>query len=233
MTPALQLLDVTLRYPRQQTPALDSITLQVAAGEILALVGPSGSGKSSLLRLLAGLERPTSGCIHLGANCIADPSTCLPPEKRAIGLVSQAGDLFPHLTVEKNIAYGLHRWSRAERKARVQELLSAIELPDFGKRYPTELSGGEAQRVALARALAPKPEVLLLDEPFSSLDPELRERVRELTTQVLRQSNTTTLFVTHHHEDAHQTGDRIAQLKEGQLEIGNPSQHDENQPGEV
>lgn len=217
MPTALQLIDLTLRYPRQSTLALDGINLEVPEGEVLALVGPSGSGKSSLLRLLAGLERPTSGCIHLGENCIADPSTCLPPEKRPIGLVSQAGDLFPHLTVEKNIAYGLHQWSRSERRERVQDLLTAIELPDFAKRYPAELSGGEAQRIALARALAPRPKVLLLDEPFSSLDPDLRERLRQLTTTILRRNQTTAIFVTHHHEDAQATGDRLLELEGGRF----------------
>ncbi len=217
MLTALQILNLSLRYRAQQKPALDSVSLDVFEGEILALVGPSGSGKSSLLRLVAGLERPTSGCIHLGKDCIADPAKCLPPEKRPIGLVSQSGDLFPHLTVAKNIAYGLHCWSKKDRKLRVAELLETVELPHLGERYPNELSGGEAQRVALARALAPSPKVLLLDEPFSSLDPSLRERLRSLTAKLLKENQTTALFVTHHHEDAVKTGDRLVSLTNGRL----------------
>ena len=217
MAAPLQLVDLSLRYRSQKRAALSEVNLEIAPGEIISLIGPSGSGKSSLLRLVAGLTRPTGGRIQLGDECLSDPSHCLPPERRPIGLVSQRGDLFPHLTVAQNIGYGLHRLSRARRRERVAELLEAIELPDFGKRYPAELSGGEGQRVALARALAPKPEVLLLDEPFSSADPELRERLRRLTLALLRESGTTAIFVSHHLDDAHATGDRVACLKEGKL----------------
>jgi iron(III) transport system ATP-binding protein len=222
MGQSLQLSGLSLRYHRQSPLVLQPLDLQIAAGEILALVGPSGSGKSSLLRLIAGLERPTEGCIHVEGNCISNSKKCLPPERRNVGLVSQAGDLFPHLNVAKNIAYGLHRWKRRARKERVENLLAAIEMPKMAKRYPSELSGGEAQRVALARALAPRPGVLLLDEPFSSLDTGLRERLRVLTTQMLRKNETTAIFVTHHEEDASTTGDRLIRLEEGR--ICSPSQ---------
>ena len=136
-----------------------------------------------------------------------------PPEKRSLGFVSQGGGLFPHLTVAKNIAYGLRR-NNKNRRAQVNELLEATGLPQMGKRYPSELSGGEAQRVALARSLAPAPNLLLLDEPFSSLDRELRERLRDLTIQLLQDTGTTTLFVTHHEEDALASGDRIIRMGE-------------------
>lgn len=196
---------------------LSGFDLAIGAGEVLSLVGPSGSGKSSLLRLIAGLERPTTGCIHLDGDCISTSRRCLAPERRHIGFVSQGGDLFPHLTIAKNIAYGLFRSKRSAKKARVEELLEAIELPEIASRFPNELSGGEAQRVALARALAPNPGVLLLDEPFSSLDAELRERLRQLTLRMLRQANTTAIFVTHHEDDAISTGDRMVRLARGKL----------------
>ena len=217
MPATLQLIELSLSYPAQNHAAVHGINLEIQPGEILSVIGPSGSGKSSLLRLIAGLSRPSSGRIVLGETCLADAEHCLPPERRPIGLVSQSGDLFPHLTVSKNIGYGLHRLPRDERRRRIAELLAAIELPDLGKRYPAELSGGECQRVALARALAPKPEVLLLDEPFSSADPELRERLRTLTLALLRESGTTALFVSHHHEDAHTAGDRVARLEKGRI----------------
>ena len=217
MGATLQIKDLSLRYPTQKEFALRPLNLSVADGEILSLIGPSGSGKTSLLHLIAGLSRPTEGCIHINAQCIADTATCLPPELRPIGLVSQGGDLFPHLTVAKNIAYGLTKWPRNKRKKRVTELLEAIELPAYRNRYPAELSGGEAQRVALARSLAPRPEILLLDEPFSSLDRALRERLRALTRTLLKDSGTTAIFVTHHTDDARHMGDRTVSLLERQI----------------
>ena len=212
MAHRLSLQNLSLRYPGSEQDALAPLTLDVERSEILALTGPSGSGKSSLLRLLAGLERPTTGSIHVGQSLVADPSHHLPPEKRQIGLASQGGDLFPHLTVADNIAYGLFRSKRSERKERVKALLDLVSLSHLSKRYPAELSGGEAQRIALARALAPKPKVLLLDEPFSSLDAELRENLRDSTLAILRQEGTTTIFVTHHREDAEHSCDRVVSL---------------------
>lgn len=218
MGATLKIKDLSLHYPNQEEPALHSFSLTIPAGEILSVVGPSGSGKSSLLRLLSGLARPTAGSIYLDSKCLSEPNNCLPPESRPIGLVSQAGDLFPHLNLAKNIAYGLHKWDKKERQQRVTELLTAIELSGYEKRFPAEISGGEAQRVALARALAPKPQVLLLDEPFSSLDRNLRGRLRTLTKALLKINKTTAIFVTHHDEDALRTGDRVVRLKEGRID---------------
>ena len=212
MGESIQIKDLTFRYRKKGKLVLDHFNMEVTANEILSLVGPSGCGKSSLLRLIAGLERPVGGEIRVNGNLFSDATTCLAPERRKVGMVSQSGDLFPHLTVCKNIAYGIHRQNRAARRQRVQELLQAIELPDISHRYPSELSGGEAQRVALARALAPAPGILLLDEPFSSLDSELRERLRLMTATLLRDRKTTAIFVTHHREDALATGDRIVRL---------------------
>ncbi len=217
MSHHLTLQNISHRYTRRSQPTLDNLSLTLEPFEILSLVGPSGCGKSTLLKLIAGLERPTSGSIQLDDKCLTGPCRFLPPEKRKIGLVSQAGDLFPHLTVEKNIAYGLHKWRRVSRKDRITELLETIELPTLAKRYPSELSGGEAQRVALARALAPRPKILLLDEPFSNLDDGLRIRLRDFTFDLLRKSNTSALFVSHHEDDADAVGDRIISLQEGRL----------------
>ncbi len=217
MSHHLTLQNISHRYTRRSQPTLDNLSLTLEPFEILSLVGPSGCGKSTLLKLIAGLERPTSGSIQLDDKCLTGPCRFLPPEKRKIGLVSQAGDLFPHLTVEKNIAYGLHKWRRVSRKDRITELLETIELPTLAKRYPSELSGGEAQRVALARALAPRPKILLLDEPFSNLDDGLRIRLRDFTFDLLSKSKTSALFVSHHQDDANAVGDRIISLQEGRI----------------
>ena len=217
MSHHLTLQNISHRYTRRSPLSLDNLNLTLEPFEILSLVGPSGCGKSTLLKLIAGLERPTSGSIQLDDKYLTGPRLFLPPEKRHIGLVSQAGDLFPHLTVEKNIAYGLHKWRRGLRKDRITELLETIELPTLAKRYPSELSGGEAQRVALARALAPRPKILLLDEPFSNLDDGLRIRLRDFTFDLLRKSKTSALFVSHHQDDAHAVGDRIISLQKGRI----------------
>lgn len=213
MGQSIEIKGLGFSYRRKADAVLADFDLAIDAGERLSLVGPSGSGKSSLLRLIAGLERPTTGCIHLDGECISTTRKCLTPERRNIGLVSQGGDLFPHLTVGKNIAYGLFRWNRTKKKARVRELLEAIELPELEGRFPGELSGGEAQRVALARALAPNPGVLLLDEPFSSLDSQLRERLLQLTLSMLQNAGTTAIFVTHHEDDTASISSRVVRLR--------------------
>jgi len=217
MSHRLILENITHRYSRWSSPVLRDLNLTLEPREILSLVGPSGCGKSTLLKLIVGLERPKSGTVSLDETCLTGPRRFLAPEKRKIGLVSQSGDLFPHLNVAKNIAYGLHEWKRSERKERVAELLETIELPKLAKRYPAELSGGEAQRVALARALAPRPKILLLDEPFSSLDPDLRIRLRDFTAKLLRENEVSALFVSHQQEDADKFGDRTVTIEDGQL----------------
>ncbi len=216
-------------YPRNPDPALDGISLTVPNGEVLSLLGKSGSGKSTLLRLVAGLERPSRGTISIDGADIAGPHNFTRPEKRNIGLVPQGCDLFPHLTVARNIAYGLRKWSRERQRERVTELLEQIDLPDYARRLPAELSGGEVQRIALARALAPKPQLLLLDEPFSNLDIELRETLRILTADLLRSQGTTAIFVTHHSDDAFSISDRIAVMARGRiLQVASPREIWEN-----
>lgn len=200
-----------------EVQALRQVSLQIAAGEIVVLLGPSGCGKTTLLRLLAGFERPDQGQISIGGQLVADPDVSLAPEKRNIGMVFQQHALFPHLSVEQNIAFGL-RGSSQERLERVEELLQLIELVGYGKRMPHQLSGGQQQRVALARALAPRPSLLLLDEPFSSLDAELRVSMRDQLRDILKQVGTTALFVTHDREEAFSLGDRIAVMRAGVIE---------------
>ncbi|MDA7683318.1 ABC transporter ATP-binding protein [Akkermansiaceae bacterium] len=214
---SLAVENLSVSYPNSKEPALQKVTLNVAASSILSIVGASGSGKSTLLRALCGLESPASGTIKLGGQVLCSSAKFVRPDRRKIGLVSQSGDLFPHLNVFQNLGYGLTNWRRADRKTRCKELLEAIGLPNFEKRFPHELSGGEKQRIALARALAPRPPLLLLDEPFSNLDSNLRQSLRRLTADILRKEKTTTIFVTHHPEDALSTGDSIAVMDSGTI----------------
>jgi iron(III) transport system ATP-binding protein len=183
---------------------------------VVTLLGPSGCGKTTALRLIAGFDNPDSGLVTIGGQCVFQPGCNLPPEKRRIGMVFQEGALFPHLTVEQNVGYGLPR--RDGRKERVQQVLAMVSLEHLGHRMPHELSGGQQQRVALARALAPQPEVLLLDEPFSNLDPGLRERVRRDVLEILRTNGVTAIFVTHDQEEALFVGDEIAVMRNGRIE---------------
>ena len=206
---------VSLRFDR--ILAVDDVTLDVHAGEIVALLGPSGSGKSSLLRLVAGIERPTSGRIRIDGVDAAAPGVFLEPEHRRVGMVFQDYALFPHLTVAANVAFGLAGRDRAEIARTVDDLLERVGLSRYAASYPHVLSGGERQRVALARALAPAPRVLLMDEPFSSLDRQLRDRVRRETLELLRDLQTTTIVVTHDPSEAIAIADRIALLRRGRL----------------
>lgn len=201
--------------------ALSGLDLEVREGEILTILGPSGCGKTTALRLIAGFEIPDKGNIEVGGHLVSGQGTYIPPERRNIGMVFQDYALFPHLTVEKNVAFGLPRGQRWE--GRMRMILSMTGLTQLRSRMPHQLSGGEQQRVALARALAPDPTILLLDEPFSNLDSQLRVRVREEVREILKFSKTTALFVTHDQEEALYIGDRVAVLNNGRLEqVGNP-----------
>jgi iron(III) transport system ATP-binding protein len=197
--------------------AVDGMSLAIPPGQFVALLGPSGCGKSTTLRLLAGLERPDAGAIWLAGRCVAGPQTWLPPEARRVGLVFQDYALFPHLNVGDNVAFALTRQSRAQRRQRVAELLDLVGLAGLAPRYPHELSGGQQQRVALARALAPRPAVVLLDEPFSNLDTALRTSTREEVRAILRAAGTTALLVTHDQEEALSLADTVAVMFAGRL----------------
>ncbi|HXB65749.1 MAG TPA: ABC transporter ATP-binding protein [Solirubrobacteraceae bacterium] len=203
-------------------PVLSGLNLQVPAGSFTAILGPSGSGKTTLLRLLAGFERPDRGSIAIGQRTVDGEGIHVHPERRRVGYVPQEGSLFPHLTVAANIGFGLPRKAR---RGRVGGLLELVGLADLGQRYPHQLSGGEQQRVALARALAVDPEIVLLDEPFASLDAHLRARVREEVQQILRRSQTTTLLVTHDQDEALSLADQVAVLRDGAIVQHAPPQH--------
>ncbi len=214
--PVLEMRGVSKSYG--SAPAACDLDLDAAPGELLTVIGPSGCGKSTMLRLVAGLERPEAGGITIEGEPVAGPRCWVAPERRRVGLVFQDHALFPHLDVTGNIAFGLDRLDRAARRQRVEEVLELARLGSLRRRYPHELSGGEQQRVALARALAPRPALVLLDEPFSSLDETLRAQVRSDTLAVLRETATTALLVTHDQTEALAVGDRVAVMHEGRIE---------------
>jgi len=198
-------------------PTLHGVSLVAEPGEVLCLLGPSGSGKTTLLRIAAGIEPQTSGRVLLNNREIAGPNVFLPPEQRSIGLVFQDFALFPHMTILENVRFGLTALSRSEGRAEALAALSRVGLDAYAETYPHALSGGQQQRVALARALAPRPAVLLMDEPFSGLDSRLKDTVRAETLAILRQSRATAIIVTHDAEEAMRLADRIALLRDGLL----------------
>lgn len=205
--------------------AVDGIDLRVGPGELVCLLGPSGCGKTTVLRVAAGLEELQRGRVLIAGREMARPGLSVPPEARGVGLVFQDYALFPHLTVAENVAFGLIRERQPARRAVALKALARIGMGDHAERYPHTLSGGEQQRVALARALAPQPELLLLDEPFSGLDIRLRDRVRDETLRVLRAAEISTLIVTHDPEEAMYMADRIAVMRAGQiLQEGPPAE---------
>ena len=211
---------VTKRFG--DVPAVDGASLCVDRGEVVALLGPSGCGKTTLLRLIAGFERPDGGTVTIDGRLVVASGTWVAPEARRIGMVFQDYALFPHLTVSANVGFGL---PRRERPRRVPELLDIVGLGALGHRYPHELSGGQQQRVALARALAPAPELVLLDEPWSNVDPFLRETLRAEVVEIIRPLCVTVLLVTHDREEAFSLADRIALMRDGKVvQEGTPEQ---------
>ena len=218
----LSLESVSVRYARSGAAraAVDGVTLGLKAGQIGVLIGPSGCGKTSLLRAVAGLEPMAQGRVVLDGQALSDPARGLhlAAEKRAIGMVFQDYALFPHLSIADNVGFGIAGLPRAERQARVQQMLDLVGLGHAASRAPHQLSGGQQQRVALARALAPKPRLLLLDEPFSSLDVDLRERLAQEVRVILKESGTTALLVTHDQLEAFAVGDVIGVINKGHLE---------------
>jgi iron(III) transport system ATP-binding protein len=200
--------NLTFSFSKKNPPVVNDFSFTVEEGEIVGILGSSGSGKSTLLRLIAGLEAPTGGRIKIANQLVVSEKTFVQPENRGVGMVFQDYALFPHMTVKDNIVFGLSRLAKKERQARLKEMLELVKMEDFEKRYPHELSGGQQQRVALARALAPKPNVLLMDEPFSNLDADLKESIREELRLILKKANMTCIMVSHDRKDVEAICDR-------------------------
>jgi len=218
--PALRTLGLTKHFG--EVVAVDEVELEVQRGEFLGVLGPSGCGKTTLLRLVAGFERPDRGGIEIDGRAVAGPRLSMPPEQRRIGMVFQESALFPHLDVAGNIGFGI---ARRGREVRVAELVALVGLAGLQRRMPHELSGGQQQRVALARALAPDPALILLDEPFSSLDATLRGQLRLEVRDILRSAGATALFVTHDQAEALEISDRVAVMRAGRIEqVSTPDQ---------
>jgi len=213
----LEIRQLDVQYPGRDTPSVRGVTLGLRAGDIGVLIGPSGCGKTTLLRAVAGLEPVSSGQVLVAKRVVSERGHTEPAERRRIGMVFQDYALFPHLDVGRNVGFGLQQLPRTEREQRVKEVLELVGLAGAERRYPHELSGGQQQRVALARALAPKPDLLLLDEPFSNLDVDLRERLAHEVRNILKAAHATALLVTHDQLEAFAIGDVIGVMHEGEL----------------
>jgi len=223
----LRLDRVSKQFANASIPALDTIDLTLTRGCTLALLGPSGCGKTTLLRLIAGFEHPDRGTISLAGRVVSGEGNTVPPERRHLGMVFQEFALFPHLTVERNIRFGLTQNGMGDRaiRQRTGDVLDLVALHGLEKRYPHQLSGGQRQRVALARALAPEPDLILLDEPLSNLDVQVRQYLRHEIRHVLRETRTTAVFVTHDREEAMVISDRIGVMRQGRIEqLGTPEE---------
>lgn len=218
----LELSNVVKRFAGET--AVDGVDLTVREGELLTLLGPSGCGKTTTLRMIAGLETPTEGTVSVAGDVVAGEGSVVPPEERDVGMVFQEFALFPHLSVAENVGFGLDDPDSEAADRRVADLLDLVGLDGYGDRSPTDLSGGQRQRVALARSLAPEPDVLLLDEPFSNLDVALRVEMREEVTRILNEAGVTAVSVTHDQEEALSISDRVAVMSEGRVEqVGSPA----------
>lgn len=206
-------------------PVVSGLDFEIEEGEIFALLGPSGCGKTTTLRIVGGFERPDEGCVYFGDRVLCADETHVPAEQRGVGLVFQDYALFPHLTVLGNVLFGLKSWPRAKRRERAKEVIKLVGLAGYEDRYPRALSGGQQQRVAIARTLAPRPRLVLLDEPFSNLDALLRQTTRQEIRGVLKEANMTALLVTHDQEEALSFADRVAVMRGGRIEqVGTPEE---------
>lgn len=208
----LKVEDLSFKYKNAKSNTLNQVSFNVEKGDIVGVLGESGSGKSTLLRLVAGLEDAHEGAIYIQDKVIFNASTNRPPERRGIGMVFQDYALFPHMTVAKNIMFGLKGMTAKEKNTRMIEMLELVNLLKHKDKYPYELSGGQQQRIAIARALAPKPQLLLLDEPFSNLDAHLQSKIREDLKEILNKEGMTSIFVTHDQEDVDAIADYVIRL---------------------
>ena len=223
MNPTLECKHISKTFGR--SIAVSEVSLAMNHGEIVSILGPSGCGKTTLLRMIAGLENPDAGTISLEGNDVYNETTNVPSENRNLGMVFQEYALFPHLTVEQNLAFGIELKDKKEKIQRIQKITELTQLTGFSDRYPHELSGGQQQRTALARTLATEPTLLLMDEPFSNLDASLRQSVRSQVETIIRASGTSTIFVTHDKEEAYSISDRVAIMYEGSIhQVAPPDQ---------
>ena len=211
----IQIKDLCFCYGNTKDNTIQDFNLEIEQGEIISILGESGSGKSTVLRLLCGLETPSRGSISIDGSVMTDDRRFVLPEKRGIGMVFQDYALFPHMTVAENIQFGLKGFGRKAKKQRTDEVLDLVNMTAFAKRFPHELSGGQQQRIALARALAPKPSLLLLDEPFSNLDADLQIKIRSELKDIIKKTGITSIFVTHDREDSKAIADRIITMRDG------------------
>ena len=218
MVPFIELRNITKRF--NEVTALDGVSIEIKAGECFALLGPSGCGKTTLLRLIAGLDEPDEGEIHINGIKVSGPKNTAPPHLRKIGMVFQDLALWPHMTVKENIAFCLKggKLDKEEIRKKINDILDMVSLNGQRVYHPHKLSGGERQRVALARALVSEPRILLMDEPLSSLDPLLKREILELIKDLRDKNNTTMIYVTHDHNEAHALADRIAVMNRGRVE---------------
>ena len=222
---SVKINNLKFRYKNSKEDTINNFNIEINSGEIVSILGQSGSGKSTVLRLVSGLEEPSHGEIIIDSKVMVSDKEFVFPEKRGIGMVFQDYALFPHMTVAKNIEFGLKKMNKNEKNKRSKEVLELVNLSEFKERYPYELSGGQQQRVALARALAPKPSLLLLDEPFSNLDADLQSKIRNELKAILKKANTTSIFVTHDKEDSMAIADKVIILEKGKvISVGTPDE---------
>lgn len=213
----LNIESLHFKYKNSKEDNIKDFNIQINKGEIVSILGQSGSGKSTVLRIIAGLESGYKGKITIAENVVYDEKNFVEPEKRGVGMVFQDYALFPHMTVAKNIMFGLKKMDKKQKEQRVIEMLKLVNLEEYKDKYPYELSGGQQQRIAIARALAPRPSILLLDEPFSNLDAHLQEKIRTELKEIIQKAKITSIFVTHDKEDAKALADKVVVLEKGEI----------------
>lgn len=218
----LKIDNLHFKYKNSKEDNIKDFNIEINKGEIVSILGQSGSGKSTILRIIAGLESGYKGKITIAENVVYGDNIFVEPEKRGVGMVFQDYALFPHMSVAKNIMFGLKKMDKKQKEQRVIEMLRLVNLEEYKDKYPYELSGGQQQRIAIARALAPRPSVLLLDEPFSNLDAHLQEKIRTELKEIIQKSKITSIFVTHDKEDAKALADKVVVLDKGEIiKLGN------------
>ena len=213
----LKINNLHFRYKNSKEDNIKDFNLEIKKGDIVSILGESGSGKSTILRIIAGLEDAYSGEILIDGNLVYSKDKSIEPEKRGIGMVFQDYALFPHMTVAKNIMFGLKKMDKSQREKRMIDMLKLVNLEEYKNKYPYELSGGQQQRIAIARAIAPSPSLLLLDEPFSNLDANLQSKIRSELKEIIQKANITSIFVTHDKEDAKALADKVVILDKGEI----------------